>query len=340
MRALPVDFRRCRSDAAPRARARARSPRSSAGEPRGRVHPRDRLPRRRGRGDRGRRRRLLGRARGQPLPPVLVLLPGQRHRGGQHAAEGADPQGQRGARASRPITPTTGRATRCGSSPTAPLRPRQLPPRLRLRARRHPASIAGWRTTTRAGAGAASSGSRRSTPALIPLAGTLYADRRGHAAVAEARLPARRTAAARTSRAGIPSTTLPQTSPRTMIRGVSAITPARGASASTSTPEYAATHCELAAAASAGRRPAGSSRRSASGSRRVAASCGVLLGLAEPRRERDRRRRAPRAASSGSAASSGVSKRPGAIVDHPDPAPARSRAAGRVSPTMPPFEAA
>ena len=42
--------------------------------------------------------RLLGRARGQPLPPVLVLLPGLGHGRGQHAAEGRDPQGERGGR--------------------------------------------------------------------------------------------------------------------------------------------------------------------------------------------------------------------------------------------------
>ena len=45
-------------------------------------------------------------------------------------------------------------------------------------------------------------------------------------------------------------------------------------------------------------------------------------------------------ASSGSAASSGVSNRPGAIVITRTPRPAMSRAAGRVMPTMPPFEAA
>ncbi len=44
-------------------------------------------------------------------------------------------------------------------------------------------------------------------------------------------------------------------------------------------------------------------------------------------------------AGSGSAASSGVSKRPGAIVITRIPRLARSRAAGRVMPTMPPFEA-
>ena len=45
-------------------------------------------------------------------------------------------------------------------------------------------------------------------------------------------------------------------------------------------------------------------------------------------------------ASSGRAASSGVSKRPGAIVITRTPREAMSRAAGRVMPTMPPFEAA
>ena len=45
-------------------------------------------------------------------------------------------------------------------------------------------------------------------------------------------------------------------------------------------------------------------------------------------------------ASSGSAASSGVSKRPGAIVITRTPREAMSRAAGRVMPTMPPLEAA
>ena len=49
----------------------------------------------------------------------------------------------------------------------------------------------------------------------------------------------------------------------------------------------------------------------------------------------------PRAlrASSGSAASSGVSNRPGAMVFTRTPRPARSRAAGRVMPTTPPLEA-
>jgi len=45
-------------------------------------------------------------------------------------------------------------------------------------------------------------------------------------------------------------------------------------------------------------------------------------------------------ASSGSAASSGVSNSPGAIVTTRTPDRDRSRAAGSVMPTMPPFDAA
>ena len=85
-------------------------------------------------------------------------------------------------------------------------------------------------------------------------------------------------------------------------------------------------------AASAARRRAGSSRRSASGSRR----CG-RPARRTPRAGRGATGRgsaAPSAsrASSGSAASSGVSNRPGAIVQTRMPSRARSRAAGSVRP--------
>ena len=86
-----------------------------------------------------RRRRLLGRARRQPLPPVLVLLPGLRHRRGQHAAEGRDPQGRARGRQADATTGTTGSPSRSGSSPTAaaspaPARTTATAPRLGPRA--------------------------------------------------------------------------------------------------------------------------------------------------------------------------------------------------------------
>ena len=73
-RAVPVDFRRCRSSECGDASGEGLDPpdrRATAGH---RLRPRGRLPAGCGRGDRSGRRRLLGRARRQPLPAVLALL--------------------------------------------------------------------------------------------------------------------------------------------------------------------------------------------------------------------------------------------------------------------------
>ena len=95
----------------------------------------------------------------------------------------------------------------------------------------------------------------------------------------------------------------------------------------------------VSAAASAARRRAGSSRRSASGSRRCEARAPRTPPACRGAAGRGCWRRARRATPAAAPPSSGVSNVPGAIVLTRMPRLARSRAAGSVRPTMPPFDA-
>ena len=120
MSALPVDFRQLpghqllgRRGSRGRGAGRVRAERGFG------VRARRRLPR--GRAASG-WRGLLGRSRRQPLPPVLLLLPGERH-AAQH------PRRSRASRRRLGVIRRADRARgRCGS-------PRVIPPRLQLRAR-------------------------------------------------------------------------------------------------------------------------------------------------------------------------------------------------------------
>ena len=128
MRALPVDFRSCREDACAEGRDGVRVASSLTGEPAvAFTHVVDCRP-----GTADAERRLLRRRGRQSLPPVLALLPGQRHRRGLGRPR-RGPGGLRARSGCRATTRTTGSRSSSASTRTARRRPRQLPPRLRAR---------------------------------------------------------------------------------------------------------------------------------------------------------------------------------------------------------------
>ena len=103
MSALPVDFRQCRITSCSGGEGPGERRRSQEGKRVSAfVHVVDCREDERAAGWRG----LLGRPRRQPLPPVLLLLPGERN-------------ASRASSAASAITMTTGSPSGCGSGPTA-----------------------------------------------------------------------------------------------------------------------------------------------------------------------------------------------------------------------------
>ena len=111
------------------------------------------------------RGRLLRRAGRQPVPAVLVLLPGQRHGRGRRGDRAGDPRALERARAADLSPRRLGVAAAAHRPPRLRVGAGELAPRLQLRARRRPAAGAPrWGPSTSPAAATPATCSPRASP--------------------------------------------------------------------------------------------------------------------------------------------------------------------------------